>query len=317
MKVLKKVIKCTFWILCVLVIGVLIYGTISQKNYDKKVESEFKPTGKIVELSNNKMHYQILGDGNFTFVLETGLGENTETWKKIKDSLAQNGRVFMYDRSGLGFSEPNNEARTTKQIASELHELLTKEKIAGPYILVGHSIGGAHIRYFAHLYPENVAGLFLIDPSHEKMIDNMPTPSIMEKFFNFSAVNMAWSGIPFYLLPNPPHPNYKTSISIKTYGREISAIDDSINQFRSEKPNLAQFPIYIISATAKDGQYKEENLNLMNELIEQSESEIKKHIIEDKPHHIHLTDPEIVLTELREFSSRIFYKTTAANNVYN
>ncbi len=89
----------------------------------------------------------------------------------------------------------------------------------------------------------------------------------------------SWSGIPFYLLPNPPHPTYKTAKSIKTYGREISAIDESIIQFKSEKPSISQFPIYIISATAKDGKYKEENLNLMNELIEHSESDIKKHII--------------------------------------
>lgn len=312
MKTLKSILKWLFGILFVLIIGLLIYGTISQYIYDRNVAKEFEPTGNFAELSLNKMHYKLIGEGDITFVLETGLGENMHTWNKIQDSLAQMGRVFMYDRSGLGFSEANSEPRTTHQIALELNELLTTEKIPGPYVLVGHSIGGAHIRYFSHLFPQDVLGLFLIDASHEKMKDDLPPPPFMEKFFNYSAVNLSWSGIPYYMLPNPPHPLYKTSKSIKAFGTEIVAIDTSIEQFKNGNVDNSALPIYIISATSQDGDFKNRNLAFMEELISHSNSEIKKHVIYDKPHQIHLTDPEIVIAGLREFTNNLFRVYTLA-----
>lgn len=316
MKNVKKVFKWLFIIFFTVIICGLIYGSISQYIYDKKVSDKFEPTGNLVELPENTMHYELIGSGDFTFILETGLGENINTWRKIKDSLSQMGRVFLYDRSGLGFSDANSKARTTRQIAIELNKLLITEDIPGPYVLVGHSIGGAHIRYYANMFPKDVAGLFLIDSSHEKMKDGLSPPSLGERFFRFSAVNLSWSGIPFHMLPAAPHPTYKTSKSIKAYGKEIRAIDSSIDQFKSTDMNLSNMPIYIISATASDGEYKDKNLKLMEELIDHSDSEIKKHLIYDKPHHIHLTDPEIVLTDLKEFVNRIFAKKTVANNGY-
>ena len=251
-KVASKIFKWAIGLIGLLLLVLLIYGCVSQYLYDVRVAREFQPTGTLAQLPQNTMHYQLIGSGDFTFVLETGLGENIDTWKNIKDSLAQMGRVFMYDRSGLGFSEANEHARTTHQIAMELNRLLKSENIPGPYILVGHSIGGAHIRYYAHLFPQEVKGLFLIDASHEKLKDHLPPPSLMYRFFSFSARNLAWSGIPFNLLPKPPHPSYKTSKSIKAYGREIAAIDESITIFKSAEVDLSQLPIYIISATQGD-----------------------------------------------------------------
>ncbi|MCL6293478.1 alpha/beta fold hydrolase [Jejuia spongiicola] len=317
MKTLKKTLKWAFRILVVLIIGILIYGTITQSSYNKKLVKEFKPNGKLVDLTSGQLHYKLIGNGEFTFVLEAGLGENMETWSKIQDSLSRIGRIFMYDRAGLGFSKTNSEPRTTKQIAQELNELLNKEKIPGPYIMVGHSIGGAHIRYFANAFPNDIVGLFLIDPSHEKMWDDAPSPSLFEKFLNFSLVNLSWSGIPYYLLPEPPHPTYKTSKSIKAYGKERAAIAESINLFKSANVNLSSLPIYILSATATDGDYKERSLALMKELINHSKSNIKEHKVYDKPHHIHVTDPKIVIADLKEFTNRIFNKTTVAKNEYN
>lgn len=310
MKALKNSLKWIFLIPVILLAGVLIYGTIRQNLYDRNVAKEFNPGGKTAELSLNKVHYKLIGNGNFTFVLEAGLGENIHTWEKIQDSLTQIGKVFMYDRSGLGYSESNSESRTTGQIAIELNELLKTENIPGPYVLVGHSIGGAHIRYYAFRFPKDVIGLFLIDASHEKMKDDISPPTLMERFFNFSAVNLSWSGIPYFMLPNPPHPTYKTSKSIRAYGREMDAIEESIEQFKSSNVDLSELPVYIISATAPDGDQKNRNLRLMEELIVHSNSDIKKHLIYDKPHHIHLTDPEIVIAGLREFTNKIFEEST-------
>ena len=310
---IKAILKWFLGILALILIGILLFTSISQAIYDNKVAKNYKPTGKLAEVAGNKIHYEMIGDGEVTFVMIAGLGENNDTWKMVKDSMANMGRVFMFDRPGLGFSDRSSKPRTTEQISIELNELMNMENIPGPYILVGHSIGGAHIRYYAHMFPDDVSGLFLIDPSHEKMKDDAPEPSFFFKFFNYSAINLSWSGIPFYLLPSPPHPNYKTSRSIKTYGREIDAIDVSIEQFKASNMDLSALPIYIISATANSGENEEKFMGYMQELIQHSSSEIKKHVIYEKPHHIHVTDPELVLSELREFTNRL---TSADSTVF-
>ena len=100
---IKKIVKWVVGILILLIVGLLVYGSISQYSYDKKVVEQFKPTGKFIELSENRIHYQFFGEGKFTFVLEAGLGKNMQTWSVIQDSLAKIGKVFMYERSRLGF----------------------------------------------------------------------------------------------------------------------------------------------------------------------------------------------------------------------
>ncbi|MEW7290630.1 alpha/beta fold hydrolase [Aquimarina sp. 2304DJ70-9] len=303
---IKKIFKWVLIVITALISGFIIYGSISQRNYDKKVLEKYQPEGKFIELSEGRIHYKFFGEGKYTFILEAGLGENMETWSKIQDSLSLLGRVFMYDRSGLGFSDQGIIPRTTEQIAIELNTILSKANIPGPYIMIGHSIGGAHVRYFAHMFPENIVGLFLIDPSHEKMKDDLPKPSLMESFFLYSMTNLSWSGIPYFMLPEPPHPTYKTTKCIKTYGEENRAIDASIEQFKKASINLSDLPIYIVSASKNDGEFKDRSLALYQELIDHSNHPIKKLVdFENSPHHIHVADPNIVLKELNEFMTKI------------
>ncbi|GAA4278374.1 hypothetical protein GCM10022259_30990 [Aquimarina mytili] len=289
-----------------LLVSFILYGSIHQYSYDKKVTKEFQPSGQFIDISGNRIHYNFFGEGKYTFVLETGLGENINTWSAIQDSLAQMGKVFMYDRSGLGFSEEGQNPRTTDQIAVELNSVLSKANIPSPYIMIGHSIGGAHIRYFAHKFPSNISGLFLIDPSHEKMKDGLPEPSMIESFFQYSMTDLSWSGIPYFMLPNPPHPTYKITKCIKTFGEETEAIDASIEQFKSANIDLSHLPIYIISASKNDGEVRQKYLDLYQELIDHSNHPVKKLVdYKNSPHHIHITNPDIVLKELSEFVSKI------------
>ena len=188
---------------------------------------------------------------------------------------------------------------------NKIDELLNKEDITGPYVLVGHSIGGAHIRYYTHLFPEQIDGLFLIDPSHENMKDSLPSETLMQRFDWFAKRKLAWSGIPYYLLPNPPHPTYKTSKSIRAYAEEYYAIDASIAIFKNAAVDHSDIPIHIISATSQDADLAQSDLHFMQLLMEHTKSPIKSHVVFNKPHHIHVTDPQIVIEEFRTFYNRI------------
>jgi len=122
---------------------------------------------KQVDVGGHKLTMQTAGKaapGVPTVVLDYGLGGGLGTWNQVFPALSRFTRVVAYDRAGYAKSEPGPEPRSHENIARELHTLLHRANIAPPYVLVGHSLGGANVRAFAHLYKNEVAGLILIDP---------------------------------------------------------------------------------------------------------------------------------------------------------
>jgi pimeloyl-ACP methyl ester carboxylesterase len=113
------------------------------------------------------LHINCTGQGSPTVVLDAGLGEFSAQWVRVQREVSGTTRVCAYDRAGMGWSEMGPEPRDAKQISSELHTLLGKAGIEGPYVLVGHSFGGMYVQTYAARYPEEVAGLALVDSSTE------------------------------------------------------------------------------------------------------------------------------------------------------
>jgi len=124
---------------------------------------------QYVDLGGYKLRLQVAGSGTPTVVLDCGFGDSLEVWNDVYPEVARFARVVAYDRAGLGKSEPGPEPRSFAQIATELHTLLHRANIAPPYVLVGHSMGGANIRAFASLFKEEVAGMVFVDPLNENI----------------------------------------------------------------------------------------------------------------------------------------------------
>ncbi|HUV69030.1 MAG TPA: alpha/beta hydrolase [Terracidiphilus sp.] len=104
------------------------------------------------------------GSGGPTVLFEAGIGATNLNWRHIQQAVSGFTGTASYDRSGLGFSSSCRTARTPGNIAVELHNLLEQAGIKPPYILVGHSFGGLVMRRYALLYPEEIAGVVLVDP---------------------------------------------------------------------------------------------------------------------------------------------------------
>ena len=130
--------------------------------------------GRLVETGTHTAYLESSGECKPTVVLVSGLGANGLAWRRVQPEIAQHTRVVSYDRAGLGSSVPTDTPRVPANIAEELHALLVAAEISPPYILVGHSMGGVHSRAFIHQYRDEVAGLVLVDSSHEQQLDRLP-----------------------------------------------------------------------------------------------------------------------------------------------
>lgn len=122
------------------------------------------PPGKLVDLGTHRLHVRESGSGGPTIVLEAGLMSTVLSWTELQTELSKSYRVVSYDRAGLGWSDLGPMPRTAERIVDELHELLRSASIAPPYVLVGHSFGGLTMPLFAARYPNETAGVVLVDP---------------------------------------------------------------------------------------------------------------------------------------------------------
>lgn len=103
------------------------------------------------------------GTGSPTVVFDSGWSDWAPAWAVVQPRIASFARACSYDRAGSGFSDPGPMPRTTERIATELRTALRNGGIAGPYVLVGSAFGGDHARAFADLFPDDVAGLVMVD----------------------------------------------------------------------------------------------------------------------------------------------------------
>ncbi|MFN2516212.1 MAG: alpha/beta fold hydrolase [Pyrinomonadaceae bacterium] len=101
-------------------------------------------------------------------VMDSGLGNSSESWLGIQPRVAEFARVCIYDRAGIGNSDLSTHTQTSRQIAEDLHNLLARSGVGKPLVLVGHSFGGINVRMYASMYPKEVWGMVLVDSSHEE-----------------------------------------------------------------------------------------------------------------------------------------------------
>ncbi len=132
------------------------------------------PPGRLVDVGGHRLHLWCAGDGSPAVVLESGLGGASFDWGFVQPEVARFTRVCSYDRAGMGYSDRGPSPRTMRRIAGELAALLERANVDAPLILVGASIGGLAVRVFTSDHPERVAGLVLVDASHEDQRMDLP-----------------------------------------------------------------------------------------------------------------------------------------------
>ncbi len=159
--------KFAFAGLLSLVFIVGIAGASYQAISEHRDRELFPQVGHSVKLGSFSLNLNCTGKGKSTVILDSGLGIPAVGWALVQPRIAKFARVCSYDRAGYGWSDAGPFPRTSREIARELHELLTNARVRPPYILVGYSFGGFNIRLFNQMFPSAVAGVVFVDASQE------------------------------------------------------------------------------------------------------------------------------------------------------
>src|SRR5271157_270906 len=123
--------------------------------------------GRSVDVGGRSLNLDCSGSGSPAVILESGGGGyGGYGWRVVQAEVAKFTTVCWYDRAGEGWSDPAPTPRNSTTIVHDLHELLQRAPVAGPYVLVGHSIGGEYVRVFTAKFPSEVAGVVLVDSTH-------------------------------------------------------------------------------------------------------------------------------------------------------
>jgi pimeloyl-ACP methyl ester carboxylesterase len=134
--------------------------------------------GQLVDIGGRRINLQCMGgSGGPTVILMAGIFSWSLIWYKTQPLIAQKARVCAFDRAAYGFSDPASRPQIISEVVEDLHTALKTGPIPGPYVLVGHSLGGLEARVYAKRWPEDVAGMVLVDtsPAAEGLIDeNIP-----------------------------------------------------------------------------------------------------------------------------------------------
>lgn len=164
---MKRVAKAVVALIVGVPFAAIATGLVYQRVATRRDLARTPAPGKLVNVGGHRLHIWCIGSGKPTVLLESGLGGNAFGWVAVKLKVAQLTQVCTYDRAGLGYSDEGPSPRSAGRIADELAQLLDSARIEQPVIVAGASLGGLNARVLATKYPSKVAGLILVDASHE------------------------------------------------------------------------------------------------------------------------------------------------------
>jgi pimeloyl-ACP methyl ester carboxylesterase len=304
-----------------LVVVVLLAGVIYQFVATRLTYRNYPAPGEMVSVSGHEMHLYCTGKagGGPTVVMDSGLGGGVLDWQTVQPKVAKFARVCSYDRSGIGWSESGPSPRTSRRIVEELHALLSDAGEEGPYVLVGHSFGGANVQLYASEYPERVAGMVLVDSALDvRVLDEdlrdatanaTPSPLTLKILAPLGITCLLNSQVD--LLPKRLA---QERLAIQNSTRhqfavadETVTINESIATTTDAAPSLGDRPLIVLSAGARQypGFTKEQAKRAdkqANEL-EASRQKLSENsllvVAKDSGHYIHFERPELVVDSIR------------------
>lgn len=216
--------------------------------------------GQLIDVGGHRLHLQCEGSGAPTVVLESGLGESSAYWGWIYPAVGHDTQVCVYDRAGRGWSEPASGEQDGAAVAADLHSLMERAHIPGPFVLVGHSSGAQYVRIFAGRYPELVSGIVLLDGQPAEAFEGLPDyPAFYNSFHRIVGAlpSLARLGVARILVPadhdlpsgsrNVQRLHHVSARFYRSLRDEFAQLPTSLAQARSFQ-SLGDRPLVVVTA---------------------------------------------------------------------
>jgi pimeloyl-ACP methyl ester carboxylesterase len=178
------------------IVVLLALGAIYQRISSALDARKSPPPGRLIKIGNRALHADIRGESNPPVVFEAGIAATSVNWRLVQAQIAN--QTISYDRAGLGWSDPPASRDVTQSI-TDLRELLDRAQISSPRILVGHSFGGLLALAYAARFPDEIAGLVLVDPAG---VTEWAHPTATHRavlargiFLSYLGAILAWFGV--------------------------------------------------------------------------------------------------------------------------
>ena len=305
---MRKLLKRTlFWGGGALVLT-LVAATMVQWLLSHLALARNTPLGEMVVVGGRQIHLLCQGQGSPAVILESGIPGTSLGWASVIEDIASFATVCAYDRAGYGWSEAGPEPRTISNITGELRGLLRTAGVDPPLVLAGHSFGGLVVQLYSSRFPEEVAGMVLVDSAHA---DLARRSGHLERMGGvaFRLKLLAPLGIA-RLIIDPPAGSPKsrpssvrkmekevlaTTRSFRTMASEMAGLRESLNQAAENRPSLGRKPLVVLT----EGQRKTEFWHAMQQQFTELSDSSEWQVVSGAGHFIHQDKPDIVVDAVR------------------
>jgi len=241
-------------------------GAIYEMSARIQATHTFPAPGKMIDIGGRRIQLDCRGTGTPTVIFESGLDMyGSLSWSAVHDEIAKTTRACAYSRAGIMWSDPKNGVQNGKTIAEDLHATLIKAGELGPFVLVGHSLGGPYIMTYTKYYGSEVAGLVFVDASHPDQVQRfnevgkLPSSNLMNLRNKIGAA-LNWAGVvravasTYDRSPNQPKSvfqamNAYASTSFGPMLKEEASIDGTLAEAGTIR-QLGNRPIFVLTAMA-------------------------------------------------------------------
>ncbi|WP_020613300.1 alpha/beta fold hydrolase [Sediminispirochaeta bajacaliforniensis] len=270
--------------------------------------------GDIVLVNNKAMHIRIRGKGSPTviFFSDIDMYGTFINWKEIQDEIGKQTKTVCFDRLGYFWSDEGELPRTGERIALEVEALLAAQGDTGPYLIVGHGMGGIYGRIFAGMNIEKIVGMVFLDPLHPQAFERMKEVGVKKTIPNERIRPLIWLllklGIKKESLKQYGIPNDLYRVALTCYKKNsLTWFDETAASVRSlqqaeDYNDFGNIPLHILTSK-KAGKIISDReklwVKLQSELLGLSRNS-KQSILEGVGHYIHLERPEIVIESIFE-----------------
>lgn len=311
-----------------LLIAAMLTGFAYEMWARHRAAAEFRPPGVLVDIGGRRIHLDCRGSGAPIVVFESGLDMyGSLSWSAVQDQVARSTRACSYDRAGILWSDRAQGARNGVAVADDLHAALQAAGEHGPYVMVGHSLGGPYVMTFARRFGAEVAGVVFVDASHpdqqqrmKQAIGQQPEPSMAGPKLGAA---LAWMGVPRLFAGSVGHPQAPVPAnaamsaylprSLRAMLDEQEALDETFKEAGALR-SLGDRPLVVLTAAAA---IKSTDLAAMKLTTEQGQrlqatwfelhddetswsSHGRQVRLEDSHHYVQFERPDAVIDAVRE-----------------